>query len=303
MIRRRDDRQKDDSRVRDPHRETSDASRAGYPNAEAESRNRQRGATTVAGSEGDSRDGETDKEGVAEVERGHGSVLVAEFVLRPDAGFALGAVHRIYEAEGARFLSDGTGDVGVGEEPRGHAGPEGEDDEGEEVADGHGAAAGFVETGACGRAVGFPAGFVGEREVETVAGCGVVEEGDEEEDGAWDVDEGVGAVCPVEEGGVFEEPVLEGEFVEEVEALFEVDELEGVGAGDVDGGFDEGEGREGAAELVDLFGLTGYSTRKICGRGNKNYSPSISKPNTRPLPKTETSATTDSRSIPQTAAY
>lgn len=262
MIRRRDDRQQNDSRIRDPHRETSDASRAGNPNAEAETGDRQRGATTVAGSQGDRSDGQADEEGVAEVQGGHRGVLVAEFVLRPDAGFAFGAVHRVDEAEGAGFLSNVTGDVGVGEKTRGHAGPEGEHDEGEEVADGHCAASRFVETGACGRTVGFPAGFVGEWEVETVAGCGVVEEGDEEEDGAWDVDEGVGSVGPVEEGGVFEEPVLEGEFVEEVEALFEVNELEGVGAGDVDGGFDEGEGREGAAELVDLLGLTGYSTRR-----------------------------------------
>lgn len=88
--------------------------------------------------------GQSDKEGVAEMQRGHGGVLVAEFVLGPDAAFTFGAMHGIYEAEAAGFFANVAGDVWVGEEAWGHAGPEGEDDEGEEVAGCHCAAAGGI---------------------------------------------------------------------------------------------------------------------------------------------------------------
>lgn len=93
-----------------------------------------------------------DKQRVSKMQRGHRSILVAEFVLRPDAAFAFGAVHRVYEAEAAGFFTNVTGDVWVGEEARGHAGPEGKDAEGEEVARGHCAAAGCIESCACGTA-------------------------------------------------------------------------------------------------------------------------------------------------------
>jgi hypothetical protein len=51
---------------------------------------------------------------------------------------------------------------------------------------------------------------------------------------------------------VTEEPVLDGEFEEYVETLFEVDYLEGVMAGYIYGGFYKGDGGECAAELIDL---------------------------------------------------
>jgi hypothetical protein len=66
------------------------------------------------------------------------------------------------------------------------------------------------------------------------------------------VDEGVDAVDPVQQLGAGEEPALEGQLPEDVQALLEVDELQGVAAGDVDGALDEREGREGAADLVYL---------------------------------------------------
>lgn len=50
----------------------------------------------------DSEDGETNKEGVSEMERGHSGVLVAEFILGPDASFAAAAVDGVYEAVGMR---------------------------------------------------------------------------------------------------------------------------------------------------------------------------------------------------------
>ena len=89
-------------------------------------------------------------------------------------------------------------------------------------------------------------------QVDAVACCGVEVEPDEEENGPGDVDEGVDAVCPVHEEGVAKEPCLDGEFVEDVQALLEVDELEGVAACDVHGAFDHCYGAKGAAELVYL---------------------------------------------------
>lgn len=252
VVRRGDDGDEDDGRVGDAHGEAGQAARAGESDAQAHEGECEAAGAAVLRGERDRADGQADEQGVAKVQRGHGGVLVAEFVLRPHRRLAGGAVHRVDEAKGARFLADWAGDVGVGEQARWHAGPEGEDDEGEEVADGHGAAAGGIQTGSGGRARGFAKGLGVQREVEVVAGGGVEEEPDEEEDGAGDVDEGVDAVGPVEEEGVLEEPVLDVEFVEEVEALLEVDDLEGMLAGDVDGGFDEGYGREGAAELVYL---------------------------------------------------
>lgn len=53
------------------------------------------------------------------------------------------------------------------------------------------------------------------------------------------MDKGVDAVEPVQDRRVGEEPFLDGEFPEDVQALLDVDELECVLAGDVDGAFDE----------------------------------------------------------------
>ena len=106
-----------------------------------------------------------------------------------------------------------------------------------------------------GRSRCFATRFVWERKVEAVAGRRVVEKEDEEEDGTRDVDEGVDAVGPVHERGMFEEPVLDGEFPEDMETLFEMDDLQGVTAGDVDCVLDHSHGGKGATELVDLFRL------------------------------------------------
>lgn len=135
----------------------------------------------------------------------------------------------------------------VAQQPRGHARPESEDNEGEQVAHGHGAAAGLVQGGAGSDVVGVDAAGHG----TALAGGGEVVQGDEEEDGAGNVDEGVDAVDPAEHGGTLEEPLLEGQLPEDAEALLEVDDLEGMLAGDINGTLHEGDGSEGAAELVD----------------------------------------------------
>lgn len=43
----------------------------------------------------------------------HRGVLVAEFVLRPHAAFAFGAVHRVDEAVATCLFAYGAGDVGI----------------------------------------------------------------------------------------------------------------------------------------------------------------------------------------------
>lgn len=112
----------------------------------------------------------------------HRGVLVAEAILGPDGALARAAVHRVDEAVAAGLGARGPGDVGGGQEAGWHAGPQGEDGEGEKVAGGHCAAAGGIEGG-----VGAGGG----------GGGGVVVEPDEEEDGPRNVDERVDAVGPV----------------------------------------------------------------------------------------------------------
>ena len=90
------------------------------------------------------------------------------------------------------------------------------------------------------------------RQIDAVLRRGVVEQPYEEQDGAGDVDEGVYAVCPVHEEGVAQEPCLDLQLVEYVEVLFEVDQLEGVAAGNCYCAFDHCHCGEGSAELVDL---------------------------------------------------
>lgn len=54
------------------------------------------------------------------------------------------------------------------------------------------------------------------------------------------MDEGVETVDPVQESRSPEKPVLDGLFDEDVESLFDVDDLQGMYSGDVDGAFDKG---------------------------------------------------------------
>lgn len=67
------------------------------------------------------------------------------------------------------------------------------------------------------------------------------------------MDKRVYAVGPMHQRMMFEEPALYIEFVEDVEPLLEMDDLEGVAPGDVNGAFDHRYGGECAAELIYLF--------------------------------------------------
>lgn len=72
-------------------------------------------------------EGRADGEGVGEVQGGHGGELVDVAGLGPDA-FGVALAHGVLEA------------VGFGEQAGRHAWVEGEDEEGGEVGEGHGAA-------------------------------------------------------------------------------------------------------------------------------------------------------------------
>lgn len=161
-------------------------------------------------------------------------------------------MHGIHEAEALGLAGVGAVVVGVAQETGRHAGPEGEDDKGQQVAGGHGAAAGLVQ-GGTGR---VPANVLIAAELRrdgaALAGGGDEVEDDEEEDGARDVDKGVNAVDPVHHGGHLQKVLLDWHLDEDVEALLQVDELERMLARHVDGSLVEGERGEGAADLVHL---------------------------------------------------
>ena len=97
------------------------------------------------------------------------------------------------------------------------------------------------------------------REVDTVLHCGIEKEENEEQDRAGDVDEAVDSVCPVEEQGVLYEPPLNVEFVEDVKALLQVDDLKSMSAGDIDSAFHHCDSTEGTAQLIDL-GMSAKTT-------------------------------------------
>lgn len=86
-----------------------------------------------------------------------------------------------------------------------------------------------------------------EGKVGPITRCGVVVQSDKEEDRARNVDKGVYAVCPVEDQRVCKKPMLDGEFVEDMQTLFEVDKLKRVFASYVHGTFGEIDCCEGAA--------------------------------------------------------
>ena len=99
--------------------------------------------------------------------------------------------------------------------------------------------------------------FVVRGKRDTILHCRVEEQEYEEEDRARDVDEAVDPVRPVEEQRVLQEPALDVEFEEDVEALLEVNELQGMSAGDVHGALNHRHGAEGASKLVYLCMLVG----------------------------------------------
>lgn len=175
------------------------------------------------------------------------TILVAKLVGGPDTALARLAVDSVDKAVALRLGRILPVVLGVAQKTRGHARPEGEDNEGKQVAHGHGTTASLIQSRASGNVVGV--GAAGHH--TALAARGEVVEGNQEEDGSGDVDERVDAVDPVEQGRVVEEPLLDRELPEDVQALLEVDDLQSMLASDVDGALDESEGGEGASDLVD----------------------------------------------------
>ena len=139
----------------------------------------------------------------------HSCILVAESIRRPNAALAFRAVDCIREAIRSRFFSAGTVVGRIGQQTWRHAGPNCEDCEGDQIAHGHCASSSLIYRRAIGESIGV--------------GCdGDVVEPDEEENGAGDVNEGVGAIDPVHQCRVLYEVLLNRRFPEDVQPLFEV---------------------------------------------------------------------------------
>lgn len=247
--------------VGDTDYEASEASRRRHADTHAEKRNGERARAAVLLCKRDGANCQADEEGVTEVKRGHGGVLVAKLVLRPDATFAFGTMDCVDEAEAARFFADRAGNIGVGEEARRHTWPEGKDDESNEVADGHGTAASGVQTWACRRPICFTQRLIRKREIEAITGCGVVEQPDEEQDCAWDVDERVDAVRPVHEEGMLQEPMLNVELKEDVEPLLQMDESQSMLASHIDRLIYKSKSCKSTSELIYLRSVSNQTPR------------------------------------------
>ena len=66
------------------------------------------------------------------------------------------------------------------------------------------------------------------------------------------MDEGVSPVDPVQESWMLQKPLLERHLPEDVEALLQVDDLEGVFSSNIDCAFDECQSRERSSKLIHL---------------------------------------------------
>ena len=179
------------------------------------------------------------------------TILVAELVLRPHARRSLLAVHSIHKAKAARQITELARYKRVTEQTRRHARPQREDDEREEVAHGHRAAASLVDEWArrarC-NLTNVLLGLVG----DAVAGDAEPVQVHEEEDRSGDMDEAVEPVDVLHEGRVAEEEGLDLGLPEDVKTLLDGDELQGMLTCDVDGVLLQCDRGDRAAELVDL---------------------------------------------------
>jgi hypothetical protein len=156
------------------------------------------------------------------------------------------------EAIATSFFADSTRNIQIREETRWHAWPEREDDKSNEIASGHCTSPGSIELWTSVGGFCLTLWFVVQRQIDTVLCRGVVEEPDEEENSAGNVDEGINSVGPMHQKWVFEEPALYVELMEDVEVLFEMNDLECVSASYIDCAFDHCDSAERATELVYL---------------------------------------------------
>lgn len=181
------------------------------------------------------------------------TILVTELVRGPHAALAIRTVDRVNESVSLGLLRARALVGRVAQQSWRHARPTREDDEGEEVAHGHRASSLFIQ----GRVERRPA--VRCRLARQRALCVTprpcrreVVEDDEEENTSWNVDERVRTVGPVHQRCVLQEPLLDGSLDEDVQPLFQVDELKGVSTGDVDGRLVHCQGTDGPTNLIHL---------------------------------------------------
>lgn len=181
------------------------------------------------------------------------TILVAELVRGPNAALAIRTVNSVDESVALGLLRARALVVRVAQQSRRHARPTREDDEGEEVAHGHRASSLLIQ----GRVERGPA--VRCRLARQCALCVTprpcrreVVEDDEEENTPWNVDERVRPVGPVHQRCVLQEPLLDGSLDEDVQPLFQVDELQGVSTSNVDGRLIHCQGADGPTDLVHL---------------------------------------------------
>jgi hypothetical protein len=154
------------------------------------------------------------------MQRGHGSILIAKSVLRPHRALAPRAVDGIYESITAGFASCGTFDCGIREETWWHAGPNGEDYEGYQVACSH------CSSSRLKKPWSHQDGAVGcwwEGWCRHWDGSSVFIEPDEEKDCPRDMDEGINPIHPCQSVRMLEKEMLDWKLPENVERLFELD--------------------------------------------------------------------------------
>lgn len=183
--------------------------------------------------------------------------MVAEFVGSPDTAITVLSVHGIDKSVRLGLLRVLAVVGGVAEESGRHAGPEGKHDKGQKVAHGHGTSPALVHIRA---EVVDEVAPVADKSTSTVvlvdagprASGGDVEEDDEEENGAGNVDEGVGSVRPLEDCRVSKEPALENGLNKDAQALLHMNNLKGMLARSVDCAGLESYSCKGSSKLVDL---------------------------------------------------
>lgn len=185
------------------------------------------------------------------------TILIAEPVLRPDATSAILAMHCINEAIALGQFSLWASVVGIAEQSRWHAWPESEDHECKKVTDGHGTSARFIEVrarrGSTRRRLPSRLRTITTAVLDkSIARDGVVVQPDQERYGARDVDERVQPVDVRHETRIRHEELLDGDFPEDVQSLFQLDQLDGVSACDVYCALHQSDCCECTAELIHL---------------------------------------------------
>ena len=185
------------------------------------------------------------------------TILVAELVRGPDTAVAVGSMDSINESVRLGLLCVLARVVRVTQKSRRHAGPESEDDKGQQVAHGHCSSPSLINVRSEMRhqappllheyalAELIPKSLSGPRRRDVV-------QHDEKEDGSGNVDERVGPVRPSHESRILKEPRLHCRLDEDAELLLEMDYLECMFPSGIDSRFLESYCSEGTSKLVNL---------------------------------------------------